>query len=648
MRARFGGTCARTGRNYKAGAEIIKGASGWELAGSASSAYGEYVTIRLDAAEPGGEPVQTGGYTNQPIVCVCCKKLPGFDKDKPETYSQCVFVRTGNDLLCPNCGRKGKIVTKDDIRREAAAQTAAVPADAIRFSRGEHYGGDYIAAGTVMRNPRDESQIVVILDCTSQYIREDGMSFGVGDEEGYLYSYAARLATDEESAPLLASEAAQAERRALRDEQHQLFAHTKESGAEYSFADDGNAHKLQGIVIEDPDGKGFARWVIDGAGGYIWYCHNNSADGDCWADTNTSHGLGYRFPFDDARQAFMDRVAPTWRADLDAYRVSTISFESATSRLTATKMHPPSSLMTWNAWTNWPTADAETARAELADGTAVFLDRQTGTRYAPASVIDSWANEHYRHMAELRGEVDAAREVLRAIGRRAPAGNIPVDDYPWLHLIDRDGQQRYIDIATSTEWLIRDEYARYELPAAEVAGVEPAILTHLGRADIDPNLTDAVMHLHNTTTYPHFYRHPDGRLFASMSIGYTSYSKLIDISTLTEDDIEIAAQSYRNRATAAATDRKLEAIRKTTKRPEIAAVTSDTKIDEAEKSRGNSGTTKRINRLEVVTTDGEIQTLWLVNEGWWSMGEDGDADDRTTTYDDESAARSAYKGIKLT
>ncbi len=51
----------------------------------------------------------------------------------------------------------------------------------------------------------DGPRWLMIVTADQRYIREDGMSFGVGDDRGYVYSATARVATDEEAAPLKAS-----------------------------------------------------------------------------------------------------------------------------------------------------------------------------------------------------------------------------------------------------------------------------------------------------------------------------------------------------------------------------------------------------------------------------------------------------------
>ena len=136
---------------------------------------------------------------------------------------------------CPTCGQP--IHPGDEIEWErgrkathtqcpdAPSRTESLPADAIRISRGEGYGGQAMEPGQLLRyRPSRESEntiVVIVLSASQEYVREDGMTFGVGDEQGHIYSAICRPATEEEAAPLLAREQAAADRntrRARRDE----------------------------------------------------------------------------------------------------------------------------------------------------------------------------------------------------------------------------------------------------------------------------------------------------------------------------------------------------------------------------------------------------------------------------------------------
>lgn len=72
----------------------------------------------------------------------------------------------------------------------------------------------YLLDGKLSRKDVEGAQRtwLVVVRASRRYIREDGMSFGLGDESGYLYSASCRLATEEEYAPALEAEAKAAAR----------------------------------------------------------------------------------------------------------------------------------------------------------------------------------------------------------------------------------------------------------------------------------------------------------------------------------------------------------------------------------------------------------------------------------------------------
>ncbi len=108
--------------------------------------------------------------------------------------------------------------------RHVGCQTPSIPTDAIRIGGGSGYGCSGWQSGQVIRNTARNIQNggpewLFVLACTRKYIREDGMSFGVGDENGYLYTAVCRPATPEEAAPRIAEvRAAEARKRILKME----------------------------------------------------------------------------------------------------------------------------------------------------------------------------------------------------------------------------------------------------------------------------------------------------------------------------------------------------------------------------------------------------------------------------------------------
>lgn len=214
-----------------------------------------------------------------------------------------------------------KQVAAKEREREIAAlkegREAEKAAGIVRWSNGSGYGAESIAIGELIYRAVERNKVsladhggealwYMITECDSTYYREDGMSFGVGDDSGRIYHYAARPATEAEYAE---AEAERLEREARREAKAMVTAALRDpalfgrSGGEYPSRNaDGSMLWLQGeeVVIHPNDLHGGGDWfVIDADGSYLWYVQNNGADGDDWSRDNVSTGgagaIGFRY-----------------------------------------------------------------------------------------------------------------------------------------------------------------------------------------------------------------------------------------------------------------------------------------------------------------------------------------------------------------
>lgn len=138
-----------------------------------------------------------------------------------------------------------------------------------------------------------------MLQVSQRYWSEDGYSFGVGDEEGYVYSACCRAATDEESAALRAEEERGRQRQTARERLTALAKHVRTDG---DYPKDATL---------DPDG----RWILStrtiyGGGdawyvapGSIWYLLGNGGDGDDWSRNNHGSEIAWRLADPDGALA---------------------------------------------------------------------------------------------------------------------------------------------------------------------------------------------------------------------------------------------------------------------------------------------------------------------------------------------------------
>jgi hypothetical protein len=174
------------------------------------------------------------------------------------------------------------------------------------LSGGSGYGCWGWHKGQIVHNNKKaiengEPVYLYIIYAHAEYFREDGMSLGVGDDSGYLYSAIAREATVDESIPLRAEEAERQEisdaYKALRQISEQIQKTGERpsgtfrlSGPEYDFT-------------SNPDARiyGAGEWfIVDEE--FIWYVQSNGMDGDDWSRNNIRTGgagaIGWRIPYE--------------------------------------------------------------------------------------------------------------------------------------------------------------------------------------------------------------------------------------------------------------------------------------------------------------------------------------------------------------
>ena len=134
--------------------------------------------------------------------------------------------------------------------------------------------------------PLDGPEFLCVVRATQQYVREDGLSFGVGDESGYSYVAWCRAATDEEAAPIrqqIAEREAATQRQALREA---LWERVMGEGTRVE-CEDGQQVVLDGeeIYLTERDQQsrlyGGGRWFVLGED-RVYAVRNNGHDGDDW------------------------------------------------------------------------------------------------------------------------------------------------------------------------------------------------------------------------------------------------------------------------------------------------------------------------------------------------------------------------------
>lgn len=217
------------------------------------------------------------------------------------------MVDAGKGQVERNSTGDGWLVYHTDC---ASAPTDSLD-EAFWISRGEGYGGTPFRVGEVLRCK--DRGTVTVLRTSSRYYRDDGLSFGVGDDSGHIYSALVRPADPEEVAQLDEREAALERKHQAERRREEIAALIRTDGERpfregESDPDDvfGAKRRLKpgGETVSDrQDIYGGGDWFVIGDE-WIWYVKNNGSDGACWGDNNVVTGgagaIGWRIPYDEA------------------------------------------------------------------------------------------------------------------------------------------------------------------------------------------------------------------------------------------------------------------------------------------------------------------------------------------------------------
>jgi hypothetical protein len=142
-------------------------------------------------------------------------------------------------------------------------------------------------------------QLITVITSGKRYYREDGMSFGVGDDSGYTYWADCRPATPEQISQYIDALMPTAIRENAKIEITKISKKIRDTG-EYPLAEQIN---LEGStrILNTQDIYGGGDWFFIGCE-WIWYVRNNGGDGDDWSCNNVRTGgagaIGWRIPYD--------------------------------------------------------------------------------------------------------------------------------------------------------------------------------------------------------------------------------------------------------------------------------------------------------------------------------------------------------------
>lgn len=190
---------------------------------------------------------------------------------------------------------------KDAI--EKAKKEAEDTTKYFSIGGGSGYGYQEYHEGQIVKATQDQinrgyPEFLYVVSSSKKYYRDDGMSFGVGDESGYVYSAKCREATEDESKKLREELEKSKKIRKAKLRVEEIKSTIRKTGEK----PDGN-NKVEGLKLFDTQNiYGSGDWFVI-TKDYIWYVENHGMDGDNWSANNVLTGgagaIGWRIKIDE-------------------------------------------------------------------------------------------------------------------------------------------------------------------------------------------------------------------------------------------------------------------------------------------------------------------------------------------------------------
>ena len=201
---------------------------------------------------------------------------------------------------------KEESVARDERRR--AQNLANLKAGKARIQRGSGYGGRDFKEGEVFSHP--EFGLVTVVSSSKKYFSEDGLTFGVGDESGYIFRAMVRQATEDEAQEFL-SEKARVEQRQQKVERLDALGSLVRSKGHWPT---GNPEPKGDRLFDTRNPYGGGSWfVVEPDDKTVWFVMNNGADGDDWSRNNIRTGgagaIGWKLTDESVAQELLELAA---------------------------------------------------------------------------------------------------------------------------------------------------------------------------------------------------------------------------------------------------------------------------------------------------------------------------------------------------
>jgi hypothetical protein len=692
IRSRYAGTCVRTGNPYKPGDLVVKTMKGWALAQDRKG------NVKVAPPEPDRRLVRSADGKisetdiNRPLYCAHCIEADGkMDQARAGNVDLAAYtlIRTGDDFRHERCGRVTHILSESEVWSEVTLPSLHFTSDLSLNRKVGPAMWEKIKSFFQYDSYRDLAEIHDDMDNFAEARHYESMGRGgvwslkrpedletVEDLLGILPEN--RLAVlrvqwaDEEARVRAEEQAASRLRREREAAKAALFP--ADQGEYVQVGQDGFDGHVRGQRVRWRDGftiyGGGEEFCLSEDGASVWHLRNNGGDGDAWDHNNVRTGgagaIGHRFPATPERIAFLRSLPDGQYLALTAEerrttvlrRLRDLALTNAPGDIRALFSDDPTDARdprrsgsdpnaVWTGTTVWVTCGKGVKCGLSIDESRVFLrapyppeDLRAAFHDARFDCSDNVSSVYLHYPAtperiaalkapwpawvgtaelgRFRVDRDLCYNAVDALHIadiwRVPVNTIGVDLGVLLLHVDKsiatwsNGHTDRLKPLSCSFYSERLQRREYDARNAELKaqGKEPN--TYLDRAE------------KRRSDLPPAPPLPDEPATNQPAISEAA-SKLVNIA--------LAQEEWRQ-------GRRYEGLF------EVVDYT-ETRLDTSEASGpGRSGEWRSLYEILAPLRDGATRTLYRVEQGYWSMGEDGDVDQWSLLFEDRAEATSAF------